>query len=413
MLETHFSRLRSDVGDAVRQPDFATVRGRARRVRRRRAVTASSAALLVTVLTISGLGYATRTGPVASPPPVVNDGRPRMGLVVSAGSTLYSIVLPCDTCAMELHASGDGGDTWLRRAEPPEATGTDSSRLVSLFSLGRGILAWNVRTVAVDALATSPPTPSERLWVTLDGARSWHETTIDTEPVDVVPAGTQPVDCDRLNLTSCRVAAVSATTGRFAPLATQPTGITVLPGWQQRVNVPLDGRIWVPGVDPATKKPAVASSSDAGRTWETHVFTDGVPAVLKGGGRTAENYLPQVAAGPDGTAYAMTYRSDGVVDVRYTADGGKAWSPAVTLREFQQKPGFVAADGTHIVTTGAGLLAGRAGGRYEPVSLPGYPAEPRQTQVTSRDAAEPYLVLSPTEPYLSRDGLTWRRIPLP
>ena len=96
MLEPHFERLRSEVGDAVHQREFITVRRRAGQVRRRRTV-ASGAVFLAAVLTATGLGYAVQSGPddrgMAGATPVAsgvpNAGWPRMTAVTNAGKDLY------------------------------------------------------------------------------------------------------------------------------------------------------------------------------------------------------------------------------------------------------------------------------------------------------------------------------------
>jgi photosystem II stability/assembly factor-like uncharacterized protein len=170
----------------------------------------------------------------------------------------------------------------------------------------------------------------------------------------------------------------------------------------------------VPGLDPGTQRPALASSSDGGRTWRTHVFTGGVPAVTDLGS-IATMYLPTVAAGPDGRAYALTYRKDQKLDPYRTTDGGATWRPVPggTLG-WVPDPGFVTADGSHVVKTGSTFAASHGGNKYQPVTLPGYPADlRRQTEITWQPAAGRYLVFSLSDLYLSEDGWTWRQVDVP
>lgn len=436
MLESQFDRLRSEVGDAVRQPDFSTVRARAGKVRRRRAIT-SAAAFLAVVLSATGLGYAVQSAPnergLANPAPVATKGPGGAWFpstsVTNAGTNLFRVFERCRECDAELWASSNGGESWQHRPTPPAPSNVLGPRLASLVALAPGLVVWrerhNLTAAEVQALSASgnPPftdSPADRPWITRDGGMTWQQITIDTQPVATVPEGVRPVDCALVDLSTCRIGVIDPVTGRFAPLAAQPTGITVQQRWTDVINVPLDGRLWVPGLDPVTNKPAVAASSDAGRTWHTHVFTGAVAAVPGSDGTAGTYYLPKVAAGSGEAAYVLTYRADGIVDAHYTADGGLTWREGDTIRNPQGSAGFVTADGSHIVTTGTGLVAGRGTGRYVPVTLPGYPVDPAGypvdpalTQVAAGQATVPYLVDSDDGPYLSEDGRTWRLVRLP
>ena len=428
MPEPHFTGLRAYVDNAARQPDFDAVRQRAGRVRRRRAVV-SSAAAAVAALLVTGLGYAATAGPqVALPKPSASatpdSGWPRVtGVQATGAADLYVLYERCRDCGSELYASDDAGATWQRRSVPPTAGGT----LISTFaSLGRGVLVWrDGQLVNLQDLPGSSPTGSAvaepsgtlgREWTTVDGGRSWRQAVVDTKPVAAVPAGTRPVDCHVVGQTSpCRIYAVDPVTGRFAPLATQPSGITVSRNWAGQTDVPLGGRLWVAGLDPATRKPAVASSSDGGRTWHTFVFSGGVPAKPSKLGIIAGMYLPTVAAGPGGTAYALLYHDDHGREAYRTTDGGVTWRP-VPGGPVADTPdsGFVTSAGAHVVKSGDGFRISRGGGRYQPVTLAGYPADLLPLpQLTSQQAPGRYVVFADARLYLSDDGQTWRRVTVP
>jgi hypothetical protein len=439
MREPQFDGLRSYADNALRQPEFAGIQQRARRVRRRRAV-ASSAAVVAAVLVATGFGYAAVAGadrgvPVAVPTPTAgDDGWPRMTDVVATGpKDFYGVYERCRDCAAELYASPDAGVTWQRRAVPPAPDDAGLPRTPSIVAVGPGVLAWqDARVLRLEdlqsasptapAAGASPTTPAagdrspkanDRLWITVDGGRTWRRAAVDSKPVAAVPPGTRPVDCSLVGQSApCRIYAVNPVNGRFAPLADQPSGITFEAGWTGQANVPIGARLWVSGLDPATRKPALATSSDGGRTWHTHVFTDGVPAVADHG-LIATMYLPTVAAGTNGTAYAMTYRKDLKLNPYRTTDGGTTWRAGAAVPEAPDA-GFVTADGAHVIKTGQQFLASRDGGRYERVTLPGYPADLRQlTQVTSQQAAGRYLVFSLSRVFISDDGWTWRQVDLP
>ncbi|WP_430782250.1 hypothetical protein [Actinoplanes sp. G11-F43] len=396
MRELDFDGLRSGVGDAVRQPDFGTVRQRAGRVRRRRVVS-SAAAFLVTVLTATGIGYAVQgaphdrglpgTLPAASQEP---PAWPRTIAVTGTGTEMYGVLQPCRDCGTELHVSSDGGRSWQRRATPPAEAGAGIPRTAIVVALAPGLVAWReLRTVTIaEAEAGAPGDPP---WITRDGGRTWSRPVIDTRPADRIPDGGRPVDCAMMRLLTCTVGAIDPVTGRFEPLAAQPTGITAGAWWSHGVNAPPGGHLWVPGLDPGTGMPAVAASTDAGRTWRTTVFT------------AAPQSTPWVAAGPGGTAYALIAGADDRVEAHHTADGGRTWRAGDTLTGAPGLPGFVTADGAHVT----GLLAARGTGRYAPVRLPGLPGDPAPVQ-----AGDPYLMNAATGPYLSGDGRTWHPVHL-
>ncbi|MFC4070158.1 hypothetical protein [Actinoplanes subglobosus] len=431
MREPQFEQLRSEVGNAVRQPEFSTVQRRAGKVRRRRAAS-TGAVFLVTALAAVSFGYTVQNTPsdygsLDPVPTATGDpgtGWPRMIAAASTGTELYGLYRSCPDCDAELYVSTDGGGSWQRRTTPAAPTDTTSRSDATLVALAPGILSWSEQgNSAIDPFQSpgaggptaGPTTPAAvmRTWITRNGGETWVRTVAASEPAASVPDGARPADCDLLELPACKVGVIDPDTGRFAPLATQPTGIVLEPGWTNEVNAPLDGRIWVSGLDPATRKPAVATSSDAGRTWHTHVFTDGVAATPEGEW-LAPMYLPKVAAGTGTTAYALTYRRDGVFDTHRTTDGGVTWQAGAEISAVQLTPGFVAADGTHIVQTASEPVTGDGPGRYTPAELTGYPDFPMwPVRVASTRADISYVVPAETGAYVSKDGRTWRQARLP
>ena len=126
-------------------------------------------------------------------------------------------------------------------------------------------------------------------------------------------------------------------------------------------------------------------------------------------------YLPSVAAGTGGTAYALIYRDDDGRDAYRTTDGGATWRPVPGGAPADVwEPGFVTADGANVVWTGQDFRVSRDGGRYQRTTLPGYPADPPEDAPTaSQQAADRYLAFTDPHLYLSDDGWRWRRVFLP
>jgi hypothetical protein len=432
MREPHFERLRSDVADAVRQPEFSTVQQRAGKVRRRRAAM-TSGVFVVTVLAAASFGYTVQNSPPdygsLDPVPEVTCTQdcswPWMTASARNESELYGLVTTCENCDSELYVSSDDGGFWQARSVPPTPGDVATPRQVTLAAPGPGLLIWRENGVSAGNVTgtqstggptggPTAPVMTMQTWTSRDGGRNWTRAEATTNPTDAVPAGARPVDCDLVEVPDCKVGVLDPASGLFSPLATQPTGITVEPGWTDQISVPIGDRLWVPGLDTATRKPAVAISSDAGRTWKTHVFTDGA-AMPVDSGWPAAMYTPKVASGSGGTAYAVTYRDDGTYQAHYTTDGGATWKAGESIERARALPGYVTADGSHIVPTDTGAVAGHGTGKYTPVTLSGMPEGAiRSVQITTERADQPYLMPSSgSAAYLSKDGLTWQQASLP
>jgi hypothetical protein len=432
MRESHFDGLRAYADDAARQPAFAVIQrraGRVRRVRRVRAVAPAAVAVAIALFAIN-LNPDAGSPEVAFPTPsssvYPDTGWPRITDVTATGSAdLYAIYERCRDCGPQLYASHDAGATWQRRSVPPVPA---DAAWAQIESLGPDTLVWRygrtlrlqdvfpssatpAQAVAKAAAAAASPSATER-WTTIDGGRTWRPAVVDAKPVPAAPPGTRLISCDLLGQPSpCRIYAVDPASGRFAPLAHQPTGITFGQLGTGMALVPLGAKAWVTGLDPTTHKPAVASSSDAGRTWHTHVFT---PAVTDETGINSSGmHFAQVAAGTDGTAYALINRDDNLQDAYRTTDGGATWRPVPggALAD-ADVGGMVTADGAHVVKllSGPEFLASRDGGRYQPVTLPGYPGDLR---LLTQQAAGRYMEFTDSNLYISDDGWTWRRVDVP
>jgi hypothetical protein len=436
MRELDFAGLLADAENAVRQPDFGAVRRRARRVRRRRAA-ASVAGALAAVLVASGLGYAAAGGPggppiAATPTPSTaespGDGWPRVAaLAAGAPDRIFTVVERCRRCEPELYASADAGRHWQRRTLPPEppgrAAGAGGTRWFSFTGLGGDVLSWrDGRVMQLSSDPASPVAPidpkqKDANWISVDGGRTWRVAEVGANPIGAVPPGTRVVDCAVVGRSGpCLVYAVDPATGRIAPLAHQPSGITLGGGWTFQVNAASD-TLWVAGLDPVTRKPAVASSADRGRTWRTHVFSGGVPAV-ESDGFTPTMYLPMLAAGSGGTAYALLYHDDSRLDAYRTVDGS-SWQQVPGTVPAGPDAGLVTADGAHVVVhvteSSTQLLASRDGGRYAPTTLPGYPYDAGRQKLVWDVVSGLYLHMhwSVPEMYVSVDGRTWRTVHMP
>jgi hypothetical protein len=279
---------------------------------------------------------------------------------------------PCAKTIWQLVGSDDGGRTWSDRGAP--------MNIANVAVLGTDRL--------MAAVLTGTPSPGMRkLHTSTDGGRSWHPTE-RAPAVAAVPTGSAAVcwpDRDAAPTAEtwgCALHALDPVSHRLARLTAQPP----LALGDNLLVEESGGRFWVPGIDRATGRPAVAVSANAGRTWSAQVFAD-APAC------PAEGCLwPTLAMGAGGTTYAVsTGERDRAV---YRLSAGRSpnggWQRISEAdRVPYEWPGtggesFVAADGTHLLgqlvpprgRDGAGyrFWAARGGGTYEPVELDGLPA---------------------------------------
>jgi hypothetical protein len=396
MPDTDFAGLRAVVVDAVHQPEFPAVQRRAGRLRNRRRVAVS--ALAAAVVAAVAVGVAVRDRDRALPEPAQPQPVGRVTMVQGGDIdhlyvTTYPIcdegtsAAPQDDCGQRVYA-WEGGSTWRRVVLPADAGGD--------FLGVRG----------PDLLVLTASTDPARAYVSGDGGRRWLPLAPAPAAVEAVPAGGAPYGCEEASRTAlrCVVTVLDPATGRQAALAKQPPVEVAYP--------PRPGagtEIWVDGIDPASRRPAVAWSRDGGRSWSTHVFA-GEPAA-------DPDFNPpqaqiQTAGGP--AVYVFLLSGRGEPSAYRSGDGGATWAALPDTGRGFGRWSLVAADGAHVVAdadNSGRYQASRDGGPYEPVELTGLPpitAVP--TTVTGG-----YVTTAESDPsafYLSTDGYAWRRIPV-
>ncbi|MEO3816313.1 hypothetical protein [Plantactinospora sp. B24E8] len=360
-----------------------------RRWRRRRAVlagggaaVATSLALVIAALVLPG-GAGTPVAGDPSPGTTAAGDRgvlPGDGIVqwVGAADVRHSYAAlstcsperqPCRKTVWQLVGSDDGGRNWTVRGAPVD--------VAALAVVGPDVLI---------AETLNPATPgAPTLMSSRDGGRSWQAPQAGPE-VSTAPPG-HPVLCRPVPgtdsqssvapaLRSCGLYAFDPASNRLSPLANRPSlvlgNLLVVPG--------ASGRLWAPGLDQATGRPAVAISGDGGRTWSSHVFTDG-PACGTDG-----CVAPKVTPGPgtDGYAVISTFSEQAVH--RYTAATGWRRATGVDALPLADSDlgSFVTADGSHVLYQGSGRDGSGGGYRfwaarggvsgYRPVELDGLPS---------------------------------------
>jgi photosystem II stability/assembly factor-like uncharacterized protein len=422
MPEPDFAGLRTVAEHAVRQPGFATIERLADRRRGRlRLAAAVAAAVAVTAVAGTTALAVNRAAPgppdagtTTSVPPA--DGVHLVSFSVD-GLHLYVTKGGCRPrdCPPELYASDDGGRHWERRTLPSDDQQTFGPALI-----GPGTLLMS----APDPNATPTPEPNplggpRQLYASTDGGRTWRPVGNTTTPIEVVPAGQRLLECTSMDLTEPCAAQTLDADLRVAPLANQPP-IDVL--WIQ-AHRPADLGLWVSGVDPSTRKPALAVSRDRGRTWNVSVFTAVAP-VDASGGTVGLGNLPELFTADGRTAYVMQTRVMGTDElvIYHTVDGGETWRlihPAERMQSFS----FVTRDGAHVLMeqgNDGGIVARRAshnGGPYQPAKLFGLPGSGGLSgPPMPLGGGHGFVAQAANEPdalYMSDDGWTYRRLDLP
>jgi hypothetical protein len=363
------------------------------RRRRRRSVLAAGAAAVATGVVVAiaaiattgaaqvvtrepSVGGAASTSQQASPGVLPHSGEriqwagaaDAQHLYVTMSTQASCTQAPCAKSVVQLVGSADGGRTWTDRGAPINA-------------VQFGVLGPDALTAAV--LPAQPGTGSLTPQTSTDGGRTWH--TPERGPaVGAVPTGSVAVcssdpDAAPKAGTPCTLHALDPVAHRIAPLTSQPP----LTPTDELLVEQSAGQLWAPGTDPATGRPAVAVSADAGRTWATQVFAD-APTCL------AEGCRPPYVATGGRAVYVVIVGAQHHAAYRYSADGGR-WQRvpgADSVPEDRLTGGvqsFVTADGTHVLLEvvtkrGQGVdgfrfwAARGASAAYQPVELEGLPA---------------------------------------
>lgn len=372
-----------------------------RRHRVRTALAAAGAAVVVAAVLMVGGGQLLpgRSGqdlPAGDPPtPPASSGTPVQWAGAGDATHLYLARMACATPSascpktlFQLHGSGDGGRTWTTRGAPLQVN--------QLAVVGPETLLASVFTDRTPTLTAST-----------DGGRTWGRLR-EGPAVERVPDGSVAV-CWARSDEPCTVWSVDPAAGRLAPLRTQPALAAVA---NDLVPAGDGRRIWVRGTDPATGRPAVADSADAGHSWSVQVFAD-APACRPEGCQP-----PSLATGA-ATAYAVVTGASARAVYRHTSEDGR-WTrlsgvdgvPAGNLDAGDRS--FVASDGTPVLCVTVTQPDGRDGcqfwagrdGRYERVDLDGLPA----TVYSFRRAADGSLYThsyTTDRLYVSANGWTW------
>src|SRR5262245_56189313 len=265
------SRLRAD--DVYRA---GVRRRRSRVVGRIGAAGALSVALVVALIAV--------VAPARAPDPADPAAGPAIAAIGGYDRDhLYALVRPCLDCDVELRTSDDAGRTWDSRG--------------TLEALGLTRYSVDIRVTRAGTIAVLGATridagdvPGYGV-VSRDRGRTF---TALTRLVTPAPAANRDalIGClGDASSDSCAMVVLDLDAGTIAPLASQPDLVTV-----RGVGLP-DGTAWAFGREKGTDRPAVAGSTDGGRTWTTHPFA-GVPGFDIG---TRLSYA-EVITGPRGEA---------------------------------------------------------------------------------------------------------------
>jgi len=396
-LDEDFREAGRIASQAARQPAFDTVRRRAWLLRLRRRALATGAVLALAALSFAGFaalrpaapGQPADAGPRGLPSTVESialpepsgtaAAKPYVSWAGAAGADhVYAVVSGCGTCALRMVASGDGGVTWQPRGVPPAG--------------GRRTTIWSVLGERL-LIATTLPSQQRGVerWMTLDGGLTWTAFGLSARPVDRVPDGTRAVDPAAIGAPAGGPAlyAVDPAAGVVAPLAVQPPL-----DHARLVDAPPGAGIWARGRDRSSRRPAVAVSTDGGRTWRRTVLAAEPPALVDDG-------VFHVATTDGRLVYAHT-GDHGQTRLHRSADGGATWERIATLSTAARPAGYVTRDGGYVLAAGDRFVADD--GAVDIPGLPGWDLAPRAVAVDS------YLSWDFADAYRSADGITWHRL---
>lgn len=450
-----FHGLRDDVGRIAQQPQFDSVRRRAHRLRTRRRLTMAGAGLVVVaMLGAAGLTGAwpsggdstpatARPGPEATPLPLKpqSTGQPNVRWVYPAdASHLYVLVDDCPTsspeCQQWLMASEDGGQTWRPRlALKALVAGFNRLRVVGPTALmvATALPAPDQSSPAVlscspepakcpsspgDGLSQWSPVPLRQVWtwrISNDAGATWQDLAFSSKPVVSAPPSGRVVSRLLIEGTDAEhLYAVDPQNAQVAPLATQPplAEPTLL-------DVPMGAGIWVEGVDPTTRRPAIAVSHDGGASWELSVF-DAEQVAPASDQFRAGMYMAKVATADGKVAYATFVAGPGPARIYRSTDGGRSWRHSNPDAKAGDMPAiwqtFALAGGRHVLATqdveeGRVTFASSTDGKtYRPLTLAGLPPVFSSPFPVDENL---YLGWNDHGVYRSTDGLDWQPLPAP
>jgi len=320
---------------------------------------------------------------------------------------LYAIVLSCPQCEPELHVTRDRGRTWTNRGTMAD---------VNLPGAPWEIRVGRSGAVGVFGYLAGGSGPDRVLSTSLDRGRAFAQV-IPGDPVDAATPDAFVTCAYESSASRCVVQVHDLDEGTTAPLANQP-GLVVV-----RVERAPDGTIWALGRDDGAERPAIARSTDGGRTWTTHVFAD-APEFAAG-----YRLLAGQVAAVDGTVVAeLTYaplaepsRNSNVAYRLRDGDWQRldtdAWGPGAVAAA-----SYLVADGTFVLQTiGAGAAAPQprngtqfwscppSGTAYGRIAVPaGLTGD--QLNAVQRLPGGGYLAHNVAGAWVSDDGRTWTRL---
>ncbi|MFD9859480.1 sialidase family protein [Streptomyces alboflavus] len=264
-----------------------------------------------------------RIPPSRIPPPRIPSapdlpGLP-FGIGFAADGSGFALLAECSErrCRQRVAVLDGGAKAWRLRGSPLRDVTGDRGVSADVTVLGPG------RALIVEG-SEQADTPG-RTWFTGDGGRTWRRGTTEAAgaAAAVARGGVLVPEClerDRSDPNDCvreRLLAVSPRTGRHHVLAHQPPLRSPL---RQAGDLPGAG-LFVSGTDPRTGLPALARSTDRGRTWHR--------PRLPGVG--AEGAVFRVVAGR-GRLYATQHgpvsppAKNGLVTIHVSKDEGLTWT---------------------------------------------------------------------------------------
>jgi hypothetical protein len=404
--ELDFDGLRAEVEAATMLPDFGRVARRARRSRwRSRLATASATLAVFAVLAPVGVITARergtdQTGPVSHPdfstpvpiglsPPPAPTPTPstalRSTIVAADGVSLSSVYVLVDVCVP------DSCNLQLSKLQTSPLPGVGPDRIGLLrSSSSQWLTGFRVDALSDTSLVVSASTSDgRRLYARVETGK-----VADAQSNGLAKVGDRVAPIDSTG----DLWALDARSGQLSSVAQQPP-----------VRNPVVGRIapkyglWVTGADPATGQVSVATSRDAGHTWQSTVL-----------GLAGDAGPPVLASYNGRTAYVLIRTIDGAFAVLRSTDGGASWQRLSTTlpwppTESDSSYGLVVRpDGSVLAwlqtsTTVVYALSTDGGRTFANTTGPGGPV------IAVSDG---YVSLG-SQPKLSPDGLTWAPATLP